>query len=74
MAEKFDPYYQWLGIPPKDQPPSHYRLLGIEEFESNPEVIEAIEKYLTTARTTARSYPPQVPSWGYDRLDTGYVK
>src|SRR5208282_2567570 len=40
MAESFDPYYKWLGIPPKYQPPDHYRLLGIELFESDPEVIE----------------------------------
>lgn len=40
MADDFDPYYEWLGIPPKDQPPHHYRLLGIELFESNPNVIE----------------------------------
>jgi hypothetical protein len=41
MAERFDPYYKWLGIPPKDQPPNHYRLLGLELFESDPEVIDA---------------------------------
>ncbi len=40
MAERFDPYYKWLGIPPRDQPPSHYRLLGLEVFESDPEVID----------------------------------
>lgn len=40
MAEGFDPYHKWLGIPPKDQPPNHYRLLGIELFESDPEVID----------------------------------
>ncbi|QDT92515.1 SUMF1/EgtB/PvdO family nonheme iron enzyme [Gimesia algae] len=38
---KFDPYYKWLGIPPKDQPPNHYRLLGIDLFEEDPDVIEA---------------------------------
>ncbi len=38
--ETFDPYHFWLGIPPQQQPPSHYCLLGIEPFESNPEVIE----------------------------------
>jgi hypothetical protein len=38
MAD-FDPYYQWLAIPPKDQPPNHYRLLGVELFESNAEAI-----------------------------------
>ena len=41
MAADFDPYYKWLGIHPKDQPPHHYRLLGVELFESDPEVIEA---------------------------------
>ena len=41
MAEKFDPYYKWLGIPPKDQPPHHYRLLGIELFEEDRDVIDA---------------------------------
>ncbi|MGA2798292.1 MAG: hypothetical protein ABSE63_11980 [Thermoguttaceae bacterium] len=39
MAEKFDPYYKWLGIPPKDQPPNFYRLLGIELYEADAEVI-----------------------------------
>jgi hypothetical protein len=37
----FDPYYKWLGIPPKDQPPNHYRLLGIELFEADPDVIDS---------------------------------
>ena len=37
----FDPYYKWLGIPPNEQPPNHYRLLGLQLFESNAEVIEA---------------------------------
>ncbi len=41
MSDAFDPYYIWLGIPPEDQPPNHYRLLGIEIFEANREVIEA---------------------------------
>lgn len=35
----FDPYYKWLGIPPDDQPPNHYRLLGIRDFEADPDVI-----------------------------------
>lgn len=41
MPEAFDPYRKWLGIPPKDQPPNHYRLLAIELFEDDPDVIEA---------------------------------
>ena len=41
MPERFDPYHKWLGIPPKQQPPHHYRLLGIDFFESDHDVIEA---------------------------------
>lgn len=40
MSGGFDPYHKWLGIPPKDQPPHHYRLLGVEAFESDFDVIE----------------------------------
>jgi len=36
----FDAYLNWLGIPPHEQPPSFYRLLGVVLFESNPEVIQ----------------------------------
>ena len=39
MAD-FDPYHKWLGIAPKDQPPHHYRLLGIDLFESDLDVID----------------------------------
>ena len=38
-AKGFDPYYSWLGIPPDEQPPDHYRLLGIRQLEANPDVI-----------------------------------
>ena len=41
MSDAFDPYYIWLGIPPEEQPPNHYRLLGVTLFESNREVMEA---------------------------------
>src|SRR5512142_158264 len=39
MAEAFNPYHKWLGISPQDQPPNHYRLLGIELFEADADVI-----------------------------------
>jgi len=39
MDQGFDPYYQWLGIPPGEQPPNHYRLLGLALFEENRTVI-----------------------------------
>jgi len=41
MAGRFDPYHRWLGIPPKDQPPNHYRLLGLQLFEADADVIES---------------------------------
>lgn len=40
MSEPFDPYRKWLGIPLADQPPNHYRLLGIAPFEDDPDVID----------------------------------
>jgi len=40
MSESFDPYRKWLGIPPDEQPPDHYRLLGIAPFETDREVIQ----------------------------------
>ena len=52
MADSFDPYHKWLGISPKDQPPNHYRLLGVELFESDPDVIEsAADQRMTHVRT-----------------------
>ena len=39
MAKPLDVYHVWLGIPPEDQPPHHYRLLGIPLWESDPQVI-----------------------------------
>ena len=40
-SKEFDPHYNWLGIPPKSQPPTHYRLLGLEQFENNQHAIDA---------------------------------
>lgn len=41
MSNGFDAYYKWLSIPPHDQPPNHYRLLGLGLFESDADVIAA---------------------------------
>jgi hypothetical protein len=35
----FDPYTKWLGIPVAEQPPNHYRLLGLNLLENDPDVI-----------------------------------
>jgi serine/threonine protein kinase len=40
MAGIFDPYQAWLGIPPEEQPPSLYRLLGLSPLESDLAAIE----------------------------------
>lgn len=54
MADGFDPYHKWLGIPPAEQPPHHYRLLGIALFESDPDVIEhAADRQMAHVRSLA---------------------
>ena len=48
----FDPYLQWLGIPPEEQPPDHYRLLGIRRFQSDPVLIQsAAEQRMAIVRS-----------------------
>ena len=48
----FDPYYEWFGIPPDEQPPDYYRLLGIRRFEPNANVIEnAAERQMLLLKT-----------------------
>jgi len=52
MSTEFDPYRKWLGIPPKDQPPHYYRLLGIARFEDDADVIEnAADRQMAHVRT-----------------------
>lgn len=52
MANSFDPYHVWLGIPPEEQPPNHYRLLGLTLFEWSPEVIDhAADQRMAHLRT-----------------------
>jgi formylglycine-generating enzyme required for sulfatase activity len=54
MTADFDAYHRWLGIPPKYQPADHYRLLGIDTFESDPDVIpDAAERRIGHVRRYA---------------------
>jgi hypothetical protein len=39
MGDEFDPYRKWLGIPADEQPPNHYRLLGIGLYEDDADTI-----------------------------------
>ena len=53
MAE-FDPYHKWFGIPRAEQPANHYRLLGVGDFETDPDVIEsAADQRMTYLRSIA---------------------
>ncbi|MCI0378325.1 MAG: hypothetical protein L0215_12020, partial [Gemmataceae bacterium] len=54
----FDPYHKWLGIPKEEQPPTYYRLLGLNPKEKDREVIEesAIRQ---TAHVRAYQLGPQ---------------
>jgi hypothetical protein len=52
MADGFDPYHKWLGIPPDQQPADHYRLLGIAAGEDDKQVIEsAADRQMAHVRT-----------------------
>ena len=51
----FDPYHKWLGILPEEQPPNHYRLLGIVDFESDEEIIEGAASQRTLYLRTLAS-------------------
>lgn len=54
MSDPFNPYHVWLGIPPEEQPPHHYRLLGISLFESNARVIAiAAQRQMAHVKTFA---------------------
>ena len=51
-VSQFDPYHKWLGIPPDEQPPHHYRLLGIQAFETDGDVIQsAADQRMAHVRT-----------------------
>lgn len=52
MTEQFDPYYQWLGIPQEERPINKYRLLALQLFESDEDVIaNAADRQMTFIRT-----------------------
>ena len=48
----FDPYLKWLGIRDPQRPPNHYRLLGLDPFESDIEVISmAADRQMSHVRS-----------------------
>lgn len=50
-----DYYQKWLGIPRAEQPPSHYRLLGLAPFETDSDRIIAAANHIGTALQRRRS-------------------
>jgi hypothetical protein len=71
MNEAFDPYQQWLGISPEEQPPNHYRLLGIQLFENDGQVIRsATERQVAQVGQFARQQPPHVAAKIVEELTT----
>jgi len=58
MSGAFDPYYSWLGIAPPEQPPDHYRLLGLPRFTISPQIIDtAADRQI--AHLHSLQLPPQ---------------
>lgn len=56
MSQAFDPYQVWLGIPLSEQPPNHYRLLGVPTWERDPmRIAQAAERRMQIVRAMARA-------------------
>ena len=51
------PYHKWLGIPPEEQPPDHYRLLSVPQFEPDADAIEGAAERQTVYLRTFQTGP-----------------
>jgi hypothetical protein len=48
----FDPYLEWLGIEPQDQPADFYQLLGVARFEEErPRIAQAADERMAYVRS-----------------------
>ena len=64
---------EWLGLPAGTWPPDHYRLLGLEPGESDPERIErSVHERLDTVRRCQMAHPEQATE-AMNRLAQAYV-
>ncbi len=62
MPETRDGYAEWLGITTPKRPLSHYQLLGLADFESNPaKIVAAADAAL--ARVQQKSPGPRAAEW-----------
>ena len=65
MPPKFDVLHKWLGIPPAEQPPHAYRLLGIAPFEDDADVIaNAADQRMLFIKSSSR--PARMCPWAKD--------
>lgn len=61
LEVEFDYYHKWLGVSKRDQPPDHYRLLGIPTFTDDPEVIQhSYDQRMAFLRTLQLKHPAKV--------------
>ena len=59
MSESFDPYYKWLGISPGEQK-NYYRLLGLNLYESDRDVIENLaDQRIAAIRNYQLKFPKE---------------
>src|SRR6516225_9692138 len=63
----------WLGLPPGEWPPDHYRLLGLEPGEDNAELIEQrVHQRLDAVRCYQMMHPEQATE-AMNRLAQAFV-
>jgi hypothetical protein len=61
MQDRFDPYQQWLGIPAAEQPPHHYRLLGLPLFtEDRVAISRAVQARIAQVRLADAGRQPEL--------------
>ena len=64
---------EWLGLPAGSWPPDHYRLLGLEPGESDPELIEQrVHQRLDSVRHYQMAHP-ELATEAMNRLAQAYV-
>jgi Malectin domain/PA14 domain len=69
VSGSFDPYHKWLGIPLHQQPANYYRLLGVEPFEEDTDVIAgAADRLLKYVRDVGMREQPELAKMLLDEL------
>src|SRR5262245_20221502 len=54
MTEPLNAYKAWLDIPPEEQPPHHYQLLGVRVFETDLQAIESAARQVSRVLSAHR--------------------